>query len=236
MTPTHQSLGGASDEHLLERMVASYPERFDDAYWAFFAAHVAPALPPRPVVVDLGCGPGLFLRDVGQRHPSATLYGYDVTPAMIAYGQQLACAGAKPTMILHDVSMHRLPHVSGSVHLVSMSSVLHVFDEPLPVLAEIRRVLTPGGIFLLNDWIRQPLSAYLAWRRDHLGERGPEGAARAFRLFPVHNKYTTEDWQWLLAEAGFTVRHHAELRSSHRLFVTTPPLATGLGSRTLGVD
>ncbi|MBI1726845.1 MAG: methyltransferase domain-containing protein [Candidatus Rokubacteria bacterium] len=40
-----------------------------------------------------------------------------------------------------------------------MSSVLHVVDEPLPVLAEIRRVLAPGGIFLLHDWVRQPLRA-----------------------------------------------------------------------------
>ena len=50
--------------------------------------------------------------------------------------------------------------------------MLHVVDEPLPVLAEIRRVLTPAGLFLLHDWIRQPLPAYLAWRRDVLKE-GP---------------------------------------------------------------
>ena len=102
-----------------------------------------------------------------------------------------------------------------------MSSVLHVLDEPLPVLAEIRRVLAPGGIFLLNDWIRQPLQAYLAWRRDELKERGPEATRRGFRLFPVHNKYTPDDWRWLLAEAGLTVRDQRQLRASHRIFVTT---------------
>ena len=32
--PTHQSLGGASDEDLLQRMVAT-PERFDAPFWAF---------------------------------------------------------------------------------------------------------------------------------------------------------------------------------------------------------
>ena len=45
---------------------------------------------PQPVIVDLGCGPGLFLRDLGERYPQATLFGYDVTPAMIAYGQPVA--------------------------------------------------------------------------------------------------------------------------------------------------
>lgn len=220
--PTHQSLSGSSDEQLLQRMVATHAERFGDAFWAFFAASVAPSLPPRPVMIDLGCGPGLLLRDLGDRHPAATLHGYDVTPAMIAHGRQLVYAGAKPTLALHDVTARPLPHAAGSVHLVSMSSVLHVLDEPLPVLAEIRRVLAPGGVFLLHDWIRQPLQTYLAWRREHMGESGPEALRRGFRLFPVHNKYTTEDWRWLLAEAGFAIRQQTQLRPTHRIFVATP--------------
>ena len=223
--PTHQSLSGSSDEDLVRRMVETYPERFGDAYWALFTAHVAPALPPRPVMMDLGCGPGLFLRELGERYPTATLYGYDVTPAMIAHGRQLAGAGAKPTLALHDVAVEPLPHAAGTVHLVAMSSVLHVLDEPLPVLAEIRRVLASGGIFLLHDWIRQPLPTYLAWRRESLGEGEAESRRRGFRLFPVHSKYTTEDWRWLLSEAGFAIRVQTQLRASHQVFVTTPTTA-----------
>ena len=220
--PTHQSLGGASDEELLQRMVATHAERFDAAFWAFFEAQVGRRLPPRPVVVDLGCGPGLLLRDLGERHPDAVLHGYDVTPAMIAYGRQLAFKPASVTLELHDVVARPLPLAAAGAHLVSMSSVLHVFDEPLPTLAEIRRVLAPGGIFLLNDWIRQALSTYLAYRRDVMKESGPDALRRAFRLFPVHNKYTVEDWRWLLGEAGFEVLAQTELRPSHRIFVATP--------------
>lgn len=224
--PTHQSLSGASDDELLQRMVATHPERYGDVFWAFFAKGVASDLPPSPVIVDLGCGPGLFLRDLGERYPAATLYGYDVTPAMIAYAQRLPCTGARPKVALHDVATQPLPHAAGSVHLVSMSSVLHVFDEPVPVLAEIRRVLAPGGIFLLYDWIRQSLQTYLAWRRETLQEEDAESRRRGFRLFPVHNKYTAEDWAWLLAEAGFTIRHLTQLRPTHRIFVTVPAAPT----------
>ena len=223
--PTHQSLSGTSDEEFLERMVKTHPERYGAAYWAFFTAHVAPLLPPRPVMIDLGCGPGLFVRDFAERFPSATLYGYDVTPAMIAYGQQRSCAGARPTLALHDVAIKPLPHAAGTAHLVSMTSVLHLFDEPLPVLADIRRVLTPGGIFLLHDWIRQPLHSYLAWRRERFGEGDPEWLRRGFRLFAAHNKYTTEDWRWLLAQAGLTIRYQTQLRPTHQMFVTTPAAA-----------
>jgi SAM-dependent methyltransferase len=123
---------------------------------------------------------------------------------------------------VHDVSTQPLPHANGTVHLVTMSSVLHVVDEPLPVLAEIRRVLAPNGIFLLHDWIRLPLPTYLQWRIDRQGEEPAMSRQRGFRLFPVHSKYTTEDWQWLLGEAGFMIRHQAQLRPTHQLFVASP--------------
>jgi len=220
--PTHQSLGGASDEELLQRMVATHPERFDAPFWTFYDTQVGRRLPPRAVMIDLGCGPGLLLRDLGERHPDAILHGYDVTPAMITYGQRLAFKPASVSLTVHDVTAEPLPLADATVNLASMSSVLHVFDEPLPTLAEVRRVLAPGAIFLLNDWIRQPLSSYLAWRRDVMNESGPDAVRRAFRLFPVHNKYTVEDWRWLLGEAGFEILAQTELRASHRIFVATP--------------
>ena len=219
--PTHQSLTGTSDDDLLQRMIKTHPERFGEAYWEFFDAHVAPHLPSHPTMIDLGCGPGLFLRDLGQRYPAATLYGYDVTPAMIAHGRQLLTE-ANTTLAVHDAATQPLPHASATIDLVSMSSVLHIIDEPWPVLAEIRRVLAPGAIFLLHDWIRQPLETYLAWRRERMGESQAESERRGFRLFPVHNKYTPDDWRWLLGKAGFSIRHEAELRPSHRIFVTAP--------------
>jgi SAM-dependent methyltransferase len=219
---THQALMEVSDAEFLQRLVATYPERFGADFWALFAAQVAPALPPHPVIIDLGCGPGLLLRDLGARYPQAALYGYDLTPAMIDYGQQLPATGVRPTLAVHDVAIQPLPHAAGSVHLVTMTSVLHVVDEPLPVLAEIRRVLAPGGLFVLNDWSRMPLQVYLAWRQERQGEDPTMSQRHGFRLFPVHNKYTTEDWQWLFAEAGFVIRYQTQLRPTHQLFVTTP--------------
>jgi|SRR5262245_30322423 len=200
-------------------MVKTHVDRFGPAFWEFFAAHVAPALPQAPVIVDVGCGPGLLLRDLSARYPAGRLHGYDVTPAMVSHGSQLAFAGAPPAFAVHDVTAHPLPHAAGSVDLLSMSSVLHVIDEPLLVLAEISRVLAPAGLLLLYDWIRQPLAAYLAWRREVLQESPAESRHRGFRLFPVHNKYTAEDWRWLLAEAGFRVRAETQPRASHRIFV-----------------
>ena len=42
---THQSLSGSTDEEFMQRMARTYPERFDEAFWAFFTGHVAPHSP-----------------------------------------------------------------------------------------------------------------------------------------------------------------------------------------------
>ena len=131
---THQVLSGVTDEAFLQRLVRSHAERYGESFWDFFTTHVSPRLPPRPTIIDLGCGPGLFVQALSERYPQATLYGYDVTPAMIAHGQQLTSNGAKPTLALHDVGAQPLSNATGSVHLVTMTSVLHIVDEPLPVL------------------------------------------------------------------------------------------------------
>jgi SAM-dependent methyltransferase len=219
---THQALSGTSDEDFLQRLVSNHHERFGADFWATFTAQIAPALPPQPVIVDLGCGPGLFLRDLGERYPQAKLFGYDVTPAMIAHGRQLPTTGARPTLAVQDIAIQPLPHTDGTVHLVTMTSVLHVLDEPLPVLAEIRRVLAPNGLFALHDWIRMPLQTYFAWRQERQEEEPDLSRQRGFRLFPAHCKYTTEDWQWLLGEAGFAIRLQTQLRPTHQFFITTP--------------
>ncbi len=218
---THQSLSGATDEEFVERMVTTYPDRFGEPFWAFFSTEIASALPTDFVAVDLGCGPGLFLHDLASRYARATLYGYDVTPAMIAYGESLDWPARVPALAIHDVTAQPLPLAAGSVHVLSMTSVLHLFDDPLTVLAEICRVLAPGGVFFLNDWIRRPLKDYLEWRQEIRGEEATVSRQRGFRLFPVHNKYTVADWEWLLAEAGFHVRSRLSLRPTHQMFVTT---------------
>jgi len=52
--PTHQEIGGMSDEELLQRMVTSHPERYGEAFWEFFTAQVYARVPAHPVVLDGG--------------------------------------------------------------------------------------------------------------------------------------------------------------------------------------
>ena len=109
LMPTHQSLSGATDDELPPAHRADASSASGEPFWEFFAAQVAPGMPAEPVVIDLGCGPGLLLRDLGERRPDAMLHGYDVTPAMITYGRRLVFKPASVSLTVHDVTRDPLP-------------------------------------------------------------------------------------------------------------------------------
>ena len=71
------------NERALRRQLERYELRFNPAFWEFWDERIAPTLPADPVIVDVGPGPGLFLRDLSARVPTATLHGVDSNEAMI---------------------------------------------------------------------------------------------------------------------------------------------------------
>ena len=221
---THQSLTGGTDDELLQRMVRTYAGRYNDDFWALFDQHVRPRLSARPTVVDLGCGPGLFVQDLGRHVPEAALHGYDLTPAMIEYAKGLDYGSASPVLDVLNLLTDPLPMPEGSVDVASIAAVVHLFDDPFPVLGKIRQALRPGGTLILYDWVRTSLVEYMERDRDARSDRSPEEErSRSMKLFGFHNRYTVEDWRWILGEAGFDLLAEAAPDGKyHRLFIAAP--------------
>lgn len=202
------------DDRALRRQLERYELRFNPAFWGFWDERIAPTLPPAPVIADIGPGPGLFLRDLSARLPDAHLYGVDSNEAMIENARSLDYAGPVPTLSLLDVEANPLPFDQGSVDLLTMTAVLHAFNDPFTFLREqAARVLKPGGRMMLFDWFRQPMREYIARRLVEPGEPEATRYERALEQFRIHNKYTLDDWEWVLRESGMTVE--AETSAPH---------------------
>lgn len=212
-----QGEGGGTtrrDERALRRQLRRYAVRFNDAFWFFWDAAVAPGLPPRPVIADVGPGPGLFLRDLSARLPGASLHGLDANEAMIESAAALGYAGPVPSLRLMDAEAQPLPFADGEVDLLTMTAVLHTFVDPFSFLrGQAARVIGANGRILLYDWVRVPMRDYLALRMVEPGEPEATRYQRALDQFRVHNKYTLDDWRWVIAESGLRVE--AETSAPH---------------------
>ncbi len=220
---THQEIAGQTDDELLQRMVRTHPNRFGDAYWALFDQHVRPRLSREPLIVDLGCGPGLWLQDVAARVPGAKLHGFDLTQLMIDYARALDFGASTATFDDLDIVEQPLPFADGSVDVAALTAVVHLFNDPFGFLAKVRKMMKSDGTLVLKDWVRRPLSEYLERAQDNPNDTSAEARRRRTALFPFHNRYTVDDWLWLLGEAGFDVIGQDDPSPSpQRLFVAVP--------------
>jgi SAM-dependent methyltransferase len=103
-------------------------------------------------VVDLACGTG-FVSDVLRAYLDSGDQILDVdlnAAALAAIRRECDDAGPGPRTNCLTGSSDGLPLASTSVDLLALNAALHHFPKPVNALAEIDRVLKPGGYFALG--------------------------------------------------------------------------------------
>ena len=98
-------------------------------------------LPERGRVLEVGCGAGRFLRAVGAARPGLGLTGADVSRNALSTLSRVA-----PGIETRLATPSALPARDGEFDAVLLLDVLEHLDDPAGMLAEIRRVLVPGGV------------------------------------------------------------------------------------------
>ncbi len=179
----------------LEAVRAEYERlarRYDRRWAGYVRKSVRATLGRLPLagserLLDIGCGTGTLLHSLARRYPGLRLVGVDLCGPMVQAARRKT-AGAVHYVI---ADAGRLPFAAGRFDVVVTSSAFHYWRDPGRCVAEMRRVLRPGGRLVVTDWCGDYWTCRLCeWGLRRLGR-------------PVQRTYTSRECRGLLEAAGF---------------------------------
>ncbi|WCJ44485.1 S-adenosyl-L-methionine-dependent methyltransferases superfamily protein [Euphorbia peplus] len=110
-------------------------------------------------IIDASCGSGLFSRLFAKSGLFSLVVALDYSENMLKQCYDFIKQEEnfpKEKLILVRADISRLPFVSGSVDAVHAGAAIHCWPSPPAAVAEISRVLRPGGVFVgttfILDW------------------------------------------------------------------------------------
>jgi arsenite methyltransferase len=108
-------------------------------------------------VLELGPGPGAFSLDAARMlGESGRLIAVDIQPEMIARLERRAREAGLTNIEAHTADAHHLPLPDASVDRAFLITVLPEIPDRARALAELRRVLKPGGTLSVTEEFLDP--------------------------------------------------------------------------------
>ena len=156
-------------------------------------------------VLELAAGTGMIAKNIV--NTAAHIEATDASAEMIAEAKR-DNRSAKLHFSVQD--MFRLPYADKSFDAVIVSNALHIVPQPGEALREIRRVLKDDGVMIAPTF-------------THAGNSF-SGKVRAFFMklagFPLHSRWTSEEYLTFLQQNGWTVWKSVVLKASFPLTYT----------------
>jgi SAM-dependent methyltransferase len=161
----------------------------------FFRHHVGPA----SRVLDCGCGPGSITVGLARWAPDGQTVGIDIGADQLDGARALARDLGVRNVAFRQGSIFDLPFPDDSFDVVFSQTVLFHVPHPQKALAEIKRVLRPGGVVALRDAIN---ASMFIWPDDPL-VRDISRVVRLGALRSGGNPDVGQELGTLLHAAGF---------------------------------
>ena len=118
------------------------------------AAYLLPHLKPGQRVLDLGCGPGSISVGLAPAvAPGGELHCVDMAESQVELARALADSQGLDNLSFHVADVTNLPFEDGYFDVAHGHDVLMYVPDTAGVLAEVKRVLKPGGIIACREII-----------------------------------------------------------------------------------
>jgi ubiquinone/menaquinone biosynthesis C-methylase UbiE len=167
------------------------------------AARIAAAVPPAAQILEVAPGPGFLSIEMARR--GLKVRAVDISETFVGIARQNAAAEGA-AMQFEQGNASDLPIQKDSVDFVVCRAAFKNFSEPVKALAEMRRVLRPGGTALIIDLRRDVSGAEIKHYADGLGVNLLNRLLIrfTFKTTLIKRAYMIEEMRRMAMEAGWT--------------------------------
>lgn len=154
-------------------------------------------------VLDVGTGTAQIPIELCRQTSRAEVVGIDLAEYMLAVGRDnVRRAGLEQRLRLERVDAKQMPYADASFAAVVSNSIIHHIPEPRQVMAEMLRVLRPGGTLLVRDLLRpaddstlqQIVQTYAGAANAHQQKMFAESLHAALTLAEVRDLVASFGW------------------------------------------
>jgi len=156
--------------------------------------------------LDLGCGPGYLVAELARSSADLFVTGIDLSEqALIEARQRTVLASINDRVDLRYGDAVEVPLPDNTIDLVVSTLSLHHWNSPVDVFNEIKRVLRPGGSFVIFDLRRDMSTPFwlLIWFVSNVVV--PEALKRIYEPMASRDAaYTPAEAQQLVSASKLT--------------------------------
>jgi ubiquinone/menaquinone biosynthesis C-methylase UbiE len=154
-------------------------------------------------ILDVGTGTAQIPIELCSQDKTAQIVAVDLAEHMLALGRlNVGQAGFDGRIRLERCDAKGLPFPSATFGAVISNSIVHHIPEPAFVLAEMVRVLAPGGDLFVRDLLRPPADAAV---RHLVGTYAGDANPHQQKMFAdsLRAALTLEEIRALVSDLGF---------------------------------
>lgn len=189
-----------NDPERVKRLAASYSQRYGETFWQ--ALLKLTGAERRDTVLDLGCGPGLFLVDAVLRYKARRVIGLDASDAMLEQARDFLRGRLHSKMIvLHvvDFDSSETGLEAGTIDLAFSGFLLHEIQNPEGLLTQVYESLKSKGVYAVYEFVSGNVAEFV----NHMKGAGMS-ETEAKNRYPHMCKYSQSQFENMLYRAGFS--------------------------------
>lgn len=215
-------------------MIADRYAKTRDRSWPagdFIETYLNSALTPGIALLDVGSGSGILVERLSEFDMPFSYSGFDISKSFVRQAKKRY--GSQYSQIMCNWQagdMHALPYKDASFeHCFALASLHHVpsFSRRQAVLAELFRVLKPGGSLIMTNWFLWHAVAFKKYELWRQLSRVFSGYDFGDFMIPWKNEqqqtiatryvhaFFTVELDYMLREAGFVLVKPSYLQKRH---------------------